>query len=136
MPLEFVDTNILIYAHDGGAGAKHTISEALIERLNQSSEGAVSTHILAEFYLVATKKIRRREEDIAAIVADFGAWTVHRLAHSDLLAAMQLHRRYKISWCDALVLQSAHALGCEILWTEDLSHGQRYGSLIVRNPFR
>lgn len=135
MPFEFVDTNILIYAHDRGTGEKHTESEALIQRLNRSSEAAVSTQILAEFYAVATRKIHRREEEIAAIVADFGAWTVHQLAHSDLMAAMQLHRRYKLSWWDALVLQSAHALGCEIIWTEDLSHGQRYGAVIVQNPF-
>jgi len=77
-----------------------------------------------------------RKEEAAAVVADFGSWTVHRLAHSDLLAATQLHRLYKISWWDSLVLQSEHTLGCEVLWTEDLGHAQRYGSVTVRNPFR
>jgi predicted nucleic acid-binding protein len=136
MALEFADTNILVYAHDTGAGVKHRTSAALIHRLTDSFNGAVSTQILAEFYSVATKKLGRPKEQVASIVADLRTWTIHRQAHSDILAAIQLHRIYKISWWDALVLQSAHALGCEIMWTEDLSHDQRYGTVTVRNPFR
>jgi len=136
MGLEFADTNILIYAHDSSAGAKLLTSRSLIRRLTENHEGAVSTQILAEFYATITRKYAMRKEDAASLVADFGIWTIHRLAHSDLMAATQLHRTYKISWWDALVLQSAQALGCEILWTEDLSHNQRYGTVTVRNPFR
>jgi|SRR5215469_6138499 len=135
MPLEFVDTNILIYVHDSTAGTKRQISATLIQRLARDSEGALSTQILIEFYAAVTKKYGMRNEEAVAVIADFGSWTVHRLAHADLLAAAEILRLYKISWWDALVLQSAHALGCEILWTEDLSHGQRYGSVVVRNPF-
>jgi predicted nucleic acid-binding protein len=62
--------------------------------------------------------------------------TLHRPDHADLIRASQLHRRYKISWWDALMVNSALELGCGILWTEDLRHGQRIGSLTVRNPFR
>jgi len=136
MALEFVDTNILIYVHDSSAGMKRELSESLIERLTRDSEGAVSTQILAEFYAAVTRKFGLRKEDAAAVIADFGSWTVHRLSHSDLLAAAHLQRLYKVSWWDALVLQSARALGCEVLWTEDLAHGQHYGSVTVKNPFR
>jgi predicted nucleic acid-binding protein len=134
--MEFVDTNIVIYAHDSSAGEKRRASESLIERLTLGGAGAVSTQILVEFYAAATRKFGLRKEDAAAIIADFGSWTVHRLGHADLLAATLLHSRHKVSWWDALVLQSAQALGCEILWTEDLAHGQRYGSVTVRSPFR
>jgi predicted nucleic acid-binding protein len=136
MPPEFVDTNILIYAHDGGAGAKHRTAEALLARLAREFSGALSTQILAEFYDVATRKLGRPKEQLAQIVADFGGWTIHRPELADLLGAARLHQRYKVSWWDALVLQSAQALGCETLWTEDLAHGQRYGPVTVLNPFK
>jgi predicted nucleic acid-binding protein len=134
--MEFVDTNIVIYAHDSSAGEKRRTSESLIERLTLGGAGALSTQILVEFYAAATRKFGLRKEDAAAIIADFGSWTVHRLGHADLLAATLLRSRHKVSWWDALVLQSAQALGCEILWTEDLAHGHRYGSVTVRSPFR
>jgi predicted nucleic acid-binding protein len=48
MPLEFIDTNILVYAHDGGAGLKHKEAEALIARLSRDASGALSIQILVE----------------------------------------------------------------------------------------
>jgi predicted nucleic acid-binding protein len=136
MPPEFLDTNIVVYAYDGGAGAKHRTAEELIGRLGREFSGALSTQILAEFYNVAIRKLAISKVEAAEIVADFGGWMVYRPEITDLLSASGLHQRYKISWWDALVLQSAQALGCEILWTEDLAHGQRYGSVTVRNPFK
>lgn len=136
MAPEFVDTNILAYAHDGGAGTKYEIARALISKLDQESSGALSTQILIEFYNVAIKKLAIGSDEAAEIVGDFGGWTIHRFALADLLSAAGLHRRYKISWWDALVLQSAQSLGCQTLWTEDLTHGQRYGTVTVRNPFK
>jgi predicted nucleic acid-binding protein len=55
--------------------------------------------------------------------------------HADVIQAIELLRRYKISWWDAQVIDSANELGCAVLWTEDLNHGQRYGGVTVRNPF-
>jgi predicted nucleic acid-binding protein len=136
MPLEFIDTNILVYAHDGGAGVKHEAANTLIARLGAGAAGALSTQVLIEFYAVGLKKLALSKQEALEIVQDFGTWTVHRLDHADLLAAARLHQRYRISWWDALVLHSAQALGCEVLWTEDFAHGQRYGSVTVRNPFR
>jgi predicted nucleic acid-binding protein len=136
MPLEFIDTNILVYAHDGGAGLKYKRAEALIARLSRDASGALSTQILVEFYSVALKKLSLEKRQALEVIRDFGTWPVHRLEHADLLAAARLHQRYTISWWDALVIHSAQALGCELLWTEDLSDGQRYGSVTVRNPFK
>jgi predicted nucleic acid-binding protein len=61
---------------------------------------------------------------------------MHRPKCSSLLSAARLQRQYQINWWDALILNSATELGCEILWTEDFSHGQQYGAVTVRNPFR
>lgn len=133
--LEFVDTNILIYAQDGGAGVKHKKAVELLTRLVQSDAGAVSTQVLAEFYSAATKKMGMSSQEAEAVIADMSPWTIHRPAHPDLIQAARLQRRYKISWWDALILQSAVAMYCGILWTEDLAQGQRYGTVTARNPF-
>ena len=136
MSVEFIDTNVLVYAHDGGAGAKHTRSVELLTRLLEEEIGALSTQVLSEFYSAATRKLGIKSEEAEEIVRDLGGWTIHRPGHDDLLKAMRLHRRHKIAWWDALIVGSAIELGCSVLWTEDLGDGQRYGSLTIQNPFR
>lgn len=136
MSVEFVDTNILVYAHDGGAGARHGQAVELLRRLTEDGSGALSIQVLAEFYIVATKKLGMTSQEAQEVLADLGAWIIHRPAHADLLQAARLHRRYAISWWGALILNSAAEMGCRVLWTEDLSDGRRYGSVTVRDPFR
>src|SRR5438045_7936863 len=132
---EFVDTNILIYAHDANAGPKYAKSSALVERLANERNGALSLQVLAEFYSAAIKMIPMTSKRSQEIIVDFGTWTVHRPAHADLIRAIELHRRFNLSWWDALILNSATELGCAVLWSEDFSNGRRYGSVTVRNPF-
>ena len=132
---EFVDTNILIYAHDRSAGPKHDRASDLVVRLTEDGSGALSTQVLIEFYAVATRKLRRPVEEAEAALEDLGCWTIHRLEHADLMRAVRLQRRHRISWWDALIINSAIELGCEILWSEDLAHGQRFGSVRVQDPF-
>ncbi len=135
MSVEFVDTKVLIYAHDGGAGKKHERSLQLLRRLVEDGAGAVSIQVLAEFYAAATKKLGITSQEAEEILADLGGWIIHRPGHADLLRTVRFQRRYKMSWWDALVVNSAVELGCGVLWSEDLADGQRYGSVTVRNPF-
>ena len=136
MSVEFVDTNVLVYAHDGGAGAKHRRAVELLERLFEDRSGAISIQVLSEFYAAVTKKLGMKGEEAEASIRDLGSWVIHRPSHADLVQAIRLHRRYRIAWWDALVLNSAIELGCSVCWTEDLRDGQRYGAVTVRNPFR
>ena len=136
MSAEFIDTNVLVYAHDGGSGAKHTQAVALLTRLFENAGGALSIQVLSEFYSVATRKLGIPSDEAEEVIRDLGGWTIHRPRHADLLKAAQMHRRYRIAWWDALIVHSAIELGCTVLWTEDLTDGQRYGGVTVRNPFR
>ena len=136
MNVEFVDTNILVYAHDGGAGAKHHQAVELLSRLFDNEGGALSVQVLSEFYASATKKLNMKSEEAEAVISDLGSWLIHRPGHSDVLNAARLHRRHKISWWDAMILNSAIETGCSVLWSEDLSDGHRYGAVTVRNPFQ
>jgi predicted nucleic acid-binding protein len=135
MSVEFVDTNILIYAHTGGAGSKHEKSVALLTRLVEEATGALSVQVLTEFYSAATKKLGMKSQEAEEVIADMRAWTIHRPGHDDVLRSARLQRRYKIAWWDALIVNSAQELGCSILWSEDLAGRQRYGPVTVRNPF-
>lgn len=136
MNAEFVDTNVLVYANDRTGGEKPTKATALIARLLESGTGALSLQVLSEFYAAATHKLGMKSEEAEAAIADFGIWAMHRPTHRSLLQACRLQRRYKLSWWDALLVQSAIEMESKILWTEDLNDGQRYGSVTVRNPFR
>lgn len=135
MTAEFIDTNILIYAEDGGMGAKHQIAVDLVARLASGDIGALSTQVLAEYYNAATKKLHMTSEEAEETIRDLSCWKIHRPSHSDIVNAIGLQRRYRLSWWDAMIVNSAVESGAGILWSEDLSNGQEFGTLVVRNPF-
>lgn len=134
---EFVDTNVLLYAHDRTAGAKRDAAVTLIGRLIDEQGGLVSTQVLMEFFVSATRKLPRRLDpgEAIEIVADFGTWPVFTPGVADILAAAKLGRRYDIHFWDALIVQGAVSLGADVIWSEDLNRGQKYAGVTVRNPF-
>jgi predicted nucleic acid-binding protein len=132
----FVDTNILMYAHDSAAGEKHVRAKALVEELWESRSGAVSTQILQELAVNLRRKANKPVDAKATrdIIADYLAWHVVVNGGDSILEALELEARYQLSFWDALVVQAAHVAGAEILYSEDLSNGQQYGTVRVKNP--
>jgi len=133
---EFVDTNVLLYAYEGGAVRKQRISIELIDRLWEEREGILSIQVLSEFYSNATRKLRMPAASAEEVVRDFSAWRLHRPDHDSILSAIRLEQRYKLAWYDAMILNSAMESGCSILWTEDFQDGQQFGDLVIRNPYK
>ncbi|MFO7538870.1 MAG: PIN domain-containing protein [Chloroflexota bacterium] len=134
---QFVDTNVLVYAHDQSAEGKHQQAGELVASLWQSEEGCLSVQVLQEFYVTVTRKLKRPlpPNEAAQLIADLGLWRVHRPTVTDILDAIQLQERYQVSFWDAMILQSAAQLKCSIVWSEDLNDGQIYGQVRVQNPF-
>ena len=134
----FVDTNILMYAHDASTGAKHERAKALVEELWRDRTGVVSTQVLQELAVNLRRKVRRPLDAKAVrdIVADYLTWQVIVNGGDSILEAIDLESRHQISFWDALVIQAAQVSGAEILYSEDLSDGQTYGSVRVINPLR
>jgi predicted nucleic acid-binding protein len=134
----FVDTNILMYAHDSSAGEKHERAKALVEVLWRDRTGVVSTQVLQELTVNLRRKAGRPLDARATreIVADYLTWQVVVNGGESILDALDLSERYQISFWDALVLHAAHTSGAEVLYSEDLSHGQTYGSVRVVNPLK
>jgi predicted nucleic acid-binding protein len=134
---QFIDTNVLIYAHDLSAGDKRARARELIQELWESGEGCLSIQVLQEFYVNVTQKVDKplRSDVAAQIIADLGAWEVHRPGMEDVLDAVRLHNQHQISFWDAMIIVSAIQLGCRILWSEDLNPGQVYERVAITSPF-
>lgn len=134
---QFVDTNILMYAHDVSAGTKHERARALVEDLWQSRSGVVSTQVLQELCVNLRRKAGRPLALKATrdLIADYLSWQVIVNNGDSILEALDLEDRYRISFWDALVVQAAQASGADVLYSEDLSDGQTYGTVRVVNPF-
>lgn len=133
----FVDTNILLYAHDPSTGDKHRHANTLVQQLWRQGNGALSTQVLQEFYVNLLRKTREPPDPQWArqLVEDYLYWTVIVNDGPALLQAVDLQLRYQLSFWDALIVQAANRADAEILYTEDLNHGQHYGRVIARNPF-
>ena len=134
----FVDTNVLMYAHDTSAATKHERAKALVEELWRDRTGVVSTQVLQELSVNLRRKTGRPLDVKATreIVSDYLTWHVVVNGGESILEALDLEARYQVSFWDALVLCAAQAYGAEVLYSEDLSDGQMYGSVRVTNPFR
>jgi predicted nucleic acid-binding protein len=135
--LQFVDTNVLIYAHDVSAGRKRARARELLRSLWQTEEGCLSIQVLQEFYVSVTRKVAKplAPATAAQIIADLSVWQIHRPGVQDVLDVIRLQNRYSVSFWDAMIVASAIQLGCQTLWSEDLNPGQAYGGVSVLNPF-
>ncbi len=135
--LQFVDSNVLVYAHDVTAGARHERARSLLADLWNSGNGCLSIQTLQEFHVNVTQKIKQPLDvnTTARIIKALGQWTIHSPNVDDVLAAIVLQQRHRVSFWDALILNSAARLGCRVVWSEDLNPGQEYDTVRVINPF-
>ena len=132
-----VDTNVLVYSRDQSAGRKNSMAAALVAGLWENGQGCISIQVLQELYVTLRRLLPDTLDSTAAgtIVEAFATWTTHVPDARAVLAAIDLHERARISFWDAMIVRSASALGCDVLYTEDLNAGQRYDDVLVVNPF-
>ncbi|NTW35437.1 MAG: PIN domain-containing protein [Syntrophobacteraceae bacterium] len=133
----FVDTNILIYAHDLDAGAKHEKAAASLEELWEEETGVLSTQVLQEFYVTVTRKIASPLSPLQArsIIENYLVWPIMLNAPETILLASSIEERYRLSFWDSLIVAAARDAGAEKILTEDLTHGQVLDGVLIQNPF-
>ena len=131
----FVDTNVVLYAYDLSAGDKRTRARSLVSDLWNTRGGRLSVQVLQEVFMNLVGKLGLARTEAASIVSELVAWSTHAPDGRDVLAAIDLSDRYRISFWDAMVVRSAGVLGCDVLYTEDLNAGQSYDGVLVVNPF-
>ena len=134
---EFIDTNVLVYAHDRSAEDKHERAASLITRIAEEGSGRLSVQVLQEFYWIVTRKVPKPLTHRAAlnVLEDFATWPVFTPSIEHVIRAAELGARHRLSFWDAMILCAAIETEAGILWSEDLSPGRRFESVTVRNPF-
>ena len=133
----FVDTNILVYAHDLDAGRKYEVARSLLRDLWESQTGIISTQILQEFYVNVTRKISKPISPAQArgVLSAYAAWQVEIIRPADVLQASEVQERYRLSFWDAMIVVAAAKGRADVLATEDLNPGQIIEGVQVGNPF-
>jgi predicted nucleic acid-binding protein len=136
-PAIFVDTNVLVYAHDSSGGTRASVAKDVLAGLWSKGGGCLSIQVLQEFFVTITRKVPHplTARRAVRIVADMAMWRVHSPRAEDVLAAIDIQLRSRISLWDALIVQSALQLGCREILSEDLNPGPVHPGIRVRNPF-
>jgi predicted nucleic acid-binding protein len=134
----FVDTNVLIYAHDLDAGARHEIALRLVAELWETRTAVISTQVLQEFYVNATRKISSPlpRSTVRQIVRTYASWQTELVGLPEIESASELEEQHRLSFWDALVVATARKGGAARVLTEDLNPGQVIAGVRIDNPFR
>ena len=131
----FLDTNVLLYADDEDAGKKRDRARELIAAALGDGTGVLSTQVLQEYFVNATRKLKLDPGKARARVEVYLSFEVISVRVEHVLAAIDLHRLREISFWDALAAKCASESGCERLLTEDLQNGLKLDGVLVENPF-
>jgi predicted nucleic acid-binding protein len=130
-----VDTNILVYA---ASKLPDDQSKAIIARkILLEKHVGLSAQVLQEFLVVSTKKVKSpwTLDDALDWIEALEDYPCLSTDAALVRYGAELAVRYKVSYWDGAILAAAHRLGVSTLYTEDLNHGQLYGSVRVENPF-
>ena len=133
----FVDTNVLIYAHDVDSAAKHQSANHLLKELWNTRTGTLSAQVLQEFYVNMTRKIPKPLPRAAArsVVNSYLIWCVET-GTAEISAAFRIEDEAKIAFWDALIVAAAIKAGADRILSEDLNAGQMISGVRIENPFR
>ncbi|MCR9130342.1 MAG: PIN domain-containing protein [Alphaproteobacteria bacterium] len=133
MSAAFFDTNLIVYAADTDSADPDRRDLARHLLLNRTV--TVSTQVLMELYAVLRRKLGYAPEAARDWIQILNRDTVAILTAADVIEAIDTARRFEISHWDALILRAAEKSGLDLVYTEDLNHGQMYGPVRVCNPF-
>jgi len=132
----FVDTNVLIYAHDVDAKRKHDVAKNLLRQLWSERNGALSVQVLQEFYVNVTRKIASPlpKELARLVVSNYAIWC-SETTPMEISAAFRIEDGSRIGFWDAMIVSAAAKSGATRILSEDLNPGQRIAGILVENPF-
>jgi len=134
----FVDSNVLIYAHDRDAGERRKRSAEWLAKLWETRTGCLSTQVMQEFYVNVTRKITRPLSSAAAreVLRNYTPWVHNQLTPATVLRASEISETWKLSFWDGMIVAAAEQDGAGELLTEDLNPGQVIAGVKIVDPFR
>jgi predicted nucleic acid-binding protein len=132
----FIDTNVLIYAHDVDAKGKYETAKRILRELWSQRDGIVSLQVLQEFYVNVTRKIATPLPRTAArsLVNTYAVWCVETTP-AEISTAFRIEDEARIGFWDALIVASACRAGASRILSEDLNAGQSIEGVRIENPF-
>src|SRR5712664_1360257 len=130
----FIDTNVLIYAHDIDANAKHKIAKEVLQELWSERTGVLSMQVLQEFYVNVTRKIPSPllKDSARLVISAYSIWCMETTP-TELSVAFRIEDESRVGFWDALIV--AAKSGATRLLSEDLNPGQKIAGLRIENPF-
>ena len=133
----FFDTNVLVYAVDAGDPARQQIAIDRFARAIKDDTVVLSTQVLQEFYNITTRKLKPplSAREAASQVSHLCNFDVANATSDSIMAATLLQQKHQMHWWDALILEAALRVNADILVSQDGQHGQRFGRLVMENPF-
>ena len=131
----FFDTNVLVYCTDTTAPEKQAIARALVSTASASGDAMVSTQVMIELFNVLTRKQQMPAANAQTLIAAYTGWSVVPSDLTLVTAAIEKSTQHQLSIWDAMVIEAALRGGAQTLYTEDLTHGQRFDAITVVNPF-
>jgi predicted nucleic acid-binding protein len=131
----FLDTNVLVYTDDRADLKKHRRALELVAEHRTAGTGVVSLQVLQEYFVTITRKLRVDVQVARRKVELLAEFDVARPEVGDVLASIDLHRLYGLSFWDALVLRTAKQSGCKVLFSEDMQTQREIEGVRIENPF-
>jgi predicted nucleic acid-binding protein len=134
----FVDSNILVYAHDADAGLRQQQASDLLKTLWDNGYGRLSTQVLQEFFVNVTQKIKRPIARGVAreVIRSYGLWVESVITPSTVIRASEISEAWMLSFWDSMIFAAAEQDGAQQLFTVDMNSGQIIAGIQVVNPFR
>jgi len=133
----FLDTNIIVYAHDRSSGDKHAVAREIMDYLWENRKGVLSVQVLQEFFVCVTRKIIKPLliKNARVILEYLSTWDVVANDKYITLKAIDIQERYRFAFWDSLIIQAAIQGQACMLLSEDLPDGQVVKDLKILNPF-
>lgn len=135
----FLDTNVLVYTFDRREQAKRRRARELVAAALRDGSGIISFQVVQEFLNVARKKfaVPMSTVDCSLYLEDVLRPLCQVHSSVELYEqALDVSERWQFSFFDSLIIAAALAGGCDVLYSEDLQHGQRIRELTIVDPFR
>jgi predicted nucleic acid-binding protein len=131
----FLDTNILCYPLDKTEKKKGNVCRSLLEKVRANHKGVISTQVLQEFYVVATRKLHVEPMMAKGLVTAYEHFETVTVTGALIREAIDCQVISKIPFWDALIVVAAESARCESIWSEDFNHGQIIRGVKIENPF-
>ncbi len=131
----FLDTNILVYAQDTGSPDKQRKSREIIAQLADSGDGVLSTQVMQEFFVAATRKLGVDPLAAKGVLKTLSVFDVVQVSALLIHEAIDCSILNQLSFRDSLILAAAASAGCSTVISEDLASGQTILGVKIQNPF-